>query len=338
MIALNHILSFGNETEPTTAQLRAIAQQRAEAEMLWHRDTVGYGRAATAYPASPLPADAFWRGTLEVDEELTLTLEALLTTAVNEAAHNIFRDPPSRRTPLMPSPARTWKTPCKPLVGDASAPRLSWPRPASPAASAPGGGAPPSDSAAAPADLGAGHDASLFHARHPRTTAYGETPDCNSSDGIGAWVSTAEAACIRAGEPSEMRLRPGGLAVSRDIEAQFREQGIRFGDPVTLNYAVGTTHTGRLMDRTDGSLDGSLDLYSPDGPPPTTAAGSRIHRRWTARRPGAPPNVDAPLAIAGEAGPLASLATSCLPDSKSISLFSLSLPCPWPAAPVAALL
>ena len=79
----------------------------------------------------------------------------------------------------------------------------------------PRGGAPPSESAAAPADLGAGPDAALFHARHPRTTAYGETPDRNSSDGIGAWVSTAEAARIRASEPSEMRLRPWGLAVSQ---------------------------------------------------------------------------------------------------------------------------
>jgi hypothetical protein len=92
MIALNHILSFGNETEPTTAQLRAIAQQRAEAEMLWHRDTVGYGRAATAYPASPLPADAFWRGTLEVDEELTLTLEALLTRRDRKKSKIVIAD------------------------------------------------------------------------------------------------------------------------------------------------------------------------------------------------------------------------------------------------------
>ncbi len=55
------------------------------------------------------------------------------------------------------------------------------------------------------------------------------------------------------GESSEMRLRFGDSAVSRDIEAQFREQGIRPGGPVTLNYADGTTHTGRWMDRTDGS-------------------------------------------------------------------------------------
>ena len=121
-----------------------------------------------------------------------------------------------------------------------------------------------------------------------RSTAYGyandETPDRNSSDGIGAWVSSAEAARIRRGEPSEMRLQPGDLAVSRDIEAQFRAQGIRPGDPVTLHYANGTTHTGRWMDRTDGSLDGRFDLYSPDGPPSND--GSKI----TGFTPGGDPN------------------------------------------------
>jgi hypothetical protein len=189
----------------------------------------------------------------------------------------------------------------------------------------------PTDDTAPPADPGAGPDASLFppananppdfsEAQPPslltgiaqrggrvdptiqdsagvqvptrgRSTAYGyandETPDRNSSDGIGAWVSTAEAARIRAGEPSEMRLRPGDLAVSRDIEAQFREQGIRPGDPVTLNYADGTTHTGRWMDRTDGSLDGRFDLYSPDGPPAND--GSRITGFSAGGVPGASP-------------------------------------------------
>ncbi len=64
-----------------------------------------------------------------------------------------------------------------------------------------------------------------------------------------------------------MRLRPGDLAVSRDIEAQFREQGIRPGDPVTLNYADGTTHTGRWMDRTDGSrITGFTAVGQPGAP------------------------------------------------------------------------
>ncbi len=128
-----------------------------------------------------------------------------------------------------------------------------------------------------------------------RTTAYGyandETPDRNSSDGIGAFVSTAEAARIRRGEPSELRLRPGDLAVSRDIEAQFRARGIRPGDPVTLQYADGTTHTGRWMDRTDGSLDGRFDLYSPSGPPPND--GSKI----TGFLPGGDPSGQDPSTI-----------------------------------------
>ncbi len=104
-----------------------------------------------------------------------------------------------------------------------------------------------------------------------RSTAYGyssdPTPDSNSSAGIGAWVPDAEAAAIRRGEPSDFRLRPGDLAVSRDIEAQFRRQGLNPGDTVTLQYGDGSTHTGRWMDRTSDTLSGRFDLYSPDGPP-----------------------------------------------------------------------
>jgi hypothetical protein len=111
-----------------------------------------------------------------------------------------------------------------------------------------------------------------------RTTAYGyrgdSTPDPNSSAGIGAFVPDVEQARIKRGESSDYRLRPGDLAVSRDVEAQFRQQGIAPGQDVTLHYADGSTHTGRWMDRTDGSLDGRFDLYSPNGPPAND--GSKI--------------------------------------------------------------
>ena len=149
MITLNYGRSYGDVTDPTSGQPCANAQQQAEAVKLCHRDTIGCGRAATA---NPLPPDAFWHGTLEVDEELTLTLEAPRTTAMNQAANYIFQDPPSRRTPSMPSPANPWKTQCKPPVGDSSASRLSWSR----RPLQPQGDAPPFESATAPAAPGGG--------------------------------------------------------------------------------------------------------------------------------------------------------------------------------------
>ena len=107
-----------------------------------------------------------------------------------------------------------------------------------------------------------------------RVTSYGyandSTPDANSSAGIVAWVSDEEAARIRAGEDTPNKLRPGDLAVSRDIEAQFRDVGISPGEPVSLRLDDGTEISGRWMDRTaeeyDGrALTGRFDIYSPAG-------------------------------------------------------------------------
>lgn len=121
-----------------------------------------------------------------------------------------------------------------------------------------------------------------------RTTAYGyandSTPDRNSSAGIGAWVPDNEAAKIRRGEDSPYKLRPGDIAVSRDVEAKLRKEGFNPGDDITFDKANGTTHTGRWMDRTadvyEGkSVTGRFDIFSPSGVPKddgTTVTG--FHR------------------------------------------------------------
>lgn len=120
-----------------------------------------------------------------------------------------------------------------------------------------------------------------------RITSYGyandTTPDSNSSAGIGAWVSDAEAERIRAGEQTPNRLRTGDLAVSRDVERRFRAIGISPGDDVTIKLDDGTTQTGRWMDRTAESyngkkLTGRFDLYSPDGESPLN--GKKVVDWW----------------------------------------------------------
>jgi hypothetical protein len=107
-----------------------------------------------------------------------------------------------------------------------------------------------------------------------KITSYGyandETPDSNSSAGIGAFVSDEEAARIRAGEDTPNRLKPGDLAVSKDIRQKLQSQGVKPGENITLTYADGKTHTGRYMDHTADSwegkaLTGRFDIYSPDG-------------------------------------------------------------------------
>lgn len=107
-----------------------------------------------------------------------------------------------------------------------------------------------------------------------KITSYGyasdETPDSNSSAGIGAFVSDEEAARIRAGESTTNRLQPGDLAVSKDIRQKLQSMGVKPGENITLTYADGKTHTGRYMDHTADewggqALTGRFDIYSPDG-------------------------------------------------------------------------
>ncbi|SKA85056.1 hypothetical protein SAMN02745166_01092 [Prosthecobacter debontii] len=107
-----------------------------------------------------------------------------------------------------------------------------------------------------------------------KATRYGyandSTPDSNSRAGIGAWVSPQEQARIKAGEDTPNRLRSGDLALSPDVERAMRMAGIKPGQTLALQYADGSEHVGRWMDRTATSyqgkaLTGRFDIYDPDG-------------------------------------------------------------------------
>jgi hypothetical protein len=89
--------------------------------------------------------------------------------------------------------------------------------------------------------------------------------DSNSGAGIGAFVPTSEQNKIKNGQASTYKLREGDIAVSPDIERQFRSSGVKPGQSVKINYIDGTSHTGRWMDKTSSALRGRIDLYSPDG-------------------------------------------------------------------------
>jgi hypothetical protein len=93
-----------------------------------------------------------------------------------------------------------------------------------------------------------------------RITSYAyrndETPDTNSSNGIGAWVPDDEQKKIERGEDSPYKLKEGDLAVSRDVEARMRRAGIRPGDDVELQLKDGSSVLTRWMDRTAATYDG----------------------------------------------------------------------------------
>lgn len=110
-----------------------------------------------------------------------------------------------------------------------------------------------------------------------RITSYGysgdTTPDSNSTAGIGAWVSDEEQKRIKRGEMTENRLREGDLAVSRDVERQFKAAGIKPRDKVRITLDDNTSMIVRWNDKTGESyngkaLTGRFDLYSPKGPSP----------------------------------------------------------------------
>lgn len=116
-----------------------------------------------------------------------------------------------------------------------------------------------------------------------KVTSYGyptdETPDSNSSAGIGAFVPSDEAAKIKRGESSDFKLRAGDLAVSPDIEQAFRGAGIKPGGEVMVQLATGEIRKVRWMDKTAQDEDiaagkvkgvtkplrGRFDFYSPRG-------------------------------------------------------------------------
>jgi hypothetical protein len=95
-----------------------------------------------------------------------------------------------------------------------------------------------------------------------KVTTYGypgdTTPDLNSSRGIGAW---------------DNKLRPGSMAVSRDIEKLFVAAGIAPRCRVRILLADGTSVQRFWDDRTakffqGKPLVGRFDFYYPDGKNP----------------------------------------------------------------------
>lgn len=108
-----------------------------------------------------------------------------------------------------------------------------------------------------------------------KVTSYGyvndETPDRNSSAGIGAWVSPEEQEQIKAGAMTPNRLRENDLAVSPDVERALRASGFKPGDPLEVMFEDGSTQPTRWMDRTASvhkgkQVSGRWDFYR-DGKP-----------------------------------------------------------------------
>jgi hypothetical protein len=98
-------------------------------------------------------------------------------------------------------------------------------------------------------------------------TTYGykgdTTPDRNSANGIGAW---------------DNKLSLNSLAVSRDIEAQFRAAGIKPKGKVFLVLVNGTSTQRTWDDRTAKAykgkpLVGRFDFYCPSGKNPLEGLG-----------------------------------------------------------------
>ena len=114
----------------------------------------------------------------------------------------------------------------------------------------------------------------------PRGTIYGwekptaKTYDPASAKGVGADASPKEQEDILAGRPSAAKLIANkDFALSPDLEDQFKAQGFKMRDTVTLLMEDGTTHTGRWMDRTakefEGkTMSGRVDIYSPNADSP----------------------------------------------------------------------
>jgi hypothetical protein len=119
-----------------------------------------------------------------------------------------------------------------------------------------------------------------------RITSYGyqgdSTPDANSSAGVGAFVPSDEERKIKAGLDSRYKLKQGDIAVSPDIEKEFRAAGVKPMDNVVLKLANGDMRLVRWADRTaqdhqiaagevrgvNKPLRGRFDVYSPDGKDP----------------------------------------------------------------------
>lgn len=104
-----------------------------------------------------------------------------------------------------------------------------------------------------------------------RITSYGydndPNYDSNSAAGIGAFVPLPEQQKIKAGQDSAYKLRDGDVAVSPDIEALLRKQGIKPFDEIMIYGENGGTRRVRWTDRTSPKLSGRVDFYTPKGTP-----------------------------------------------------------------------
>jgi hypothetical protein len=129
-----------------------------------------------------------------------------------------------------------------------------------------------------------------------KVTSYGYKADpwadTLSAIGIGSFSGSAAEKAAKLGKDHPMRLKPGDLAVSPDVERQLRRAGVKPADPIEIVFADGTTHRGRWMDRTANDaqarrlklppLRGRWDIYSPDGSSPLNDKPVTSFRRLTA--------------------------------------------------------
>lgn len=101
-----------------------------------------------------------------------------------------------------------------------------------------------------------------------KVTDYGQANDpnldSNSAKGIGI------SGIGEGGGPAGMKggnylLKDYSMAVSPDIEAQMRANGIQVGDWVNVQTTTGETFIKRFDDRTSNRLSGRVDFYSPVG-------------------------------------------------------------------------
>jgi hypothetical protein len=129
-----------------------------------------------------------------------------------------------------------------------------------------------------------------------KVTSYGykadKWADTLSAMGIGSFSGQAAEKAAKLGKDHPMRLKPGDLAVSPDVERQLRRAGVKPADPIEIVFADGTTHRGRWMDRTANDaqarrlklppLRGRWDIYSPDGSSPLNDKPVTSFRRLTA--------------------------------------------------------
>lgn len=120
-----------------------------------------------------------------------------------------------------------------------------------------------------------------------KVTSYGYSSDPHadsySAMAVGSFSGAEAEAAAKAGKYHPLKLKKGDMAVSPDVEEQFRADGIEPGDIVRVTMANGKQKTVRWMDRTANDkqaaerglppLRGRFDFYSPDGPHPDDGVG-----------------------------------------------------------------